>query len=342
MTIEFKIIPAYQAAEAAEAAELDASTTLGIEVTVPAVAAKCGLGNIDHHGEGCTSATPAACEQVFNKLFSWQYSSHGEERQRGSHLCSQLLRSIKTVISNTPDSDTLVAMCLIKIEAEQIYYHNLYDVEAIVHEISAIDRLGALSAVNSNNGSRYVDDPDIKAIIALSGSRTMSLEQQINEVVQILTVQEISEAASKAVEESDKLFAAAKAASKVTLLDNGIVLVESSHHAATRIGYEHGDVLICLNKKMKKDFKNPEAGTYRKFTVCKRDENVQAVINFDRLNELEEAVQVKMLEYETDGEIVKEEQEVAATWGGRSTVGGSPQGVDSTLTVEQVFSCIKL
>lgn len=70
---------------------------------------------------------------------------------------------------------------------------------------------------------------------------------------------------------------------------------------------------------MKKDFKNPEAGTYRKFTVCKRDENVQAVIDFDQLNELEKA---------------------EGTWGGRSTVGGSPQGVDSTLTVEQVAGCI--
>lgn len=313
--INFQIIPAYQAKSAES---LDAATTLGIEVTVPTIAAKCGLGNIDHHGEGCTHATPAACEQILSNFFDWMFSPHGEERLRGQHLCKQIFNACTDVVGTMLDSDTLVSMCLIKIYEQDFYYHNLYDMYELVKMIGAVDRLGASSAKDAD-GNKYADDDLIKAIMAVSGSRSMTIEQKMDEVIKILTRQEVSTAAQKAVEASDRLFNDAKEASKVTILDRGIVFVESTKNSATRIGYEHGDILICLNEKMLKDFKNPDAGTYRKYTVCKRNENVQAVIDYNRLNELEQA----------DG-----------TWAGRSIIGGSPQGVDSTLAVEQVLRCI--
>ena len=72
------------------------------------------------------------------------------------------------------------------------------------------------SSARDQDENKYAEHSLIKAIMAVAGSRDMSLDQQIDEVVQILTVQEVSSAAKKAVEESDKLFNEAKIASKIT------------------------------------------------------------------------------------------------------------------------------
>jgi|GEM_PF-6873205 len=37
---------------------------LGIEVTIPALAVRCTLGNLDHHRPGDTHETPSACERA--------------------------------------------------------------------------------------------------------------------------------------------------------------------------------------------------------------------------------------------------------------------------------------
>lgn len=349
--IKFKIIPPYHAA--AQAANFDAATTLGIEVTMPALAAKCELGNIDHHGEGCTSATPSACEQTFEEFLEF-YCYTGENPEathRKYKQKEQWFNITKTVIGNVADADTLVSMAIIKI-AENLSAYTLFQgkseresllrgTEKIVSMVGAVDRLGPASAINID-GNKFAEHFCVKAIMAISGSRSISLEHQMEIIIDILLYQEITSTAKKAVLESDRLFKEAKKASKVTVLDNGIVLVESSHHAASRIGYEHGDVLVCLNEKMLKNFKDPSAGTYRKFTVCLRDENIQAAINFDHLNILEGATVTNVSSSIEDGEEVTRETEEKATWGGRSTVGGSPQGVDSTLTISQVASCIDI
>ena len=45
-------------------AVFELGSVLGIEVTIPALAGRCDMGNIDHHGEGDTSETPSAIEQA--------------------------------------------------------------------------------------------------------------------------------------------------------------------------------------------------------------------------------------------------------------------------------------
>ena len=71
-------------------ASIDSKNTLGVEVTMPSLAAKCGLGNIDHHRSGDTSDTPSACEQAL----TWPYLD-----------CD--------VIGILADADTLTAMAVL-------------------------------------------------------------------------------------------------------------------------------------------------------------------------------------------------------------------------------------
>ena len=89
------------------------------------------------------------------------------------------------------------------------------------------------------------------------------------------------------------------------------------------MGYEYADVVVARNSLMPLDRANPAAGTFVKYTVCKRDSNAPYVIDYQALNELEGT------SVEKDG------------WGGRPTIGGSPQGRSSNLTFEQVASCIR-
>lgn len=207
-SLNFQIIPAYQAATKAKS--LDAATTLGIEVTIPSVAEKCGLGNIDHHGNGCTSNTYSACEQVYIHLCDWKYAEtffgFGAHPEQGGlkNLCKSILEDCQTVVGNILDADTLTAMGVIKIATEPGKHSVNHEyLSNLVYMIGLIDRLGASSA-REVDGSKYAEHSLVEAIIAIAESRTMNLNQQIHEVVQILTIQEVSSAAKNAVEESGK------------------------------------------------------------------------------------------------------------------------------------------
>ena len=310
--MKFEIIPPFKAVELA--ANLDPNKTLGIEVTVPAVAAKCGLGNIDHHRPGDTSATPSACEQA---------------------MTAQVPPVDAVVVGVLGDADTLSAMAVLKIRAEigQERYADavaagenvLWDTAPKLDEFpqmaGLVERIGLIDRFGPNACGEFMQDPAVKAIRAVAGRRDLSTEDQVRLIAEVVRDSDLAlennPKLQDYVQQANAAYEQAKAASKVQPLGNGVVFVESKHQMATQIGYEKGDVVIALNPEMPKDFKNPEAGTYRKFTVCKRDDHVPIKINFDKLNQLESG------------------------WGGRPTIGGSPQGEDSKLTVDQVASCLE-
>jgi hypothetical protein len=181
----------------------------------------------------------------------------------------------------------------------------------IVKAIGRIDRFGS-SACKDEMAMAGVEE--IRAVCA---SRSMTTEQQVMMVYRILRndVQAVSDC-HELVMESRAAWAKAMSASNVTM-HGAVAVVESSHMMATQVGYSHADVVVAVNPTMLKDFKDPSKGTYLKYTVCKRDDHVPYLIDFQALNALENG------------------------WGGRPTIGGSPQGTDSCLTLEQVLSCIK-
>ena len=297
--MKFSIIPAYSINENL-LTSIDVNKTLGIEVTIPSLAAKCGLGNIDHHREEDTSDTPSACEQALQ----WPYVD-----------CH--------VVGVLADSDTLTAMAVLwakvfSVESDACFYSQNgfypdfsgYEVDKdLVNKIGLIDRKGLVS------NSHYLLDNRVRYIRAIAAQKDMDLSDQVYSIMLVLCGKKLNDEDLKLIEAEELKFIEAEKASKVKMVGD-IVIVESHHSMATQIGYKYGDILICINNTFPKDFKDTTKGTYRKITLCKRDDHVPYNINFSKLNELENG------------------------WGGRPTIGGSPQGIDSILTIDQILDCI--
>lgn len=122
------------------------------------------------------------------------------------------------------------------------------------------------------------------------------------------------------VRQRDAEFEVAKAASEVRLAADGrIAVVVSTHRFATNLGYEMAAVVVACNPEMAMDFKDPSKGTYKKFTVCRFDDHVSA--DFD--------------------DALRELQAVESGWGGRGDIFGSPQGVSSRFTIDEVVAVVE-
>jgi hypothetical protein len=93
-----------------------------------------------------------------------------------------------------------------------------------------------------------------------------------------------------------------------------IAVVESTHRAATMVGYSLAPVVVALNSTFRQGSGDP----YRKFTICAFEAKFAKIKN--ALTEL---------------------ASLEAGWGGSPTIGGSPQGISSTLTIDQVVEVVE-
>jgi len=93
-----------------------------------------------------------------------------------------------------------------------------------------------------------------------------------------------------------------------------IAVVESAHRAATSVGYSLAPVVVALNPT----FKQGPGDAYKKFTIC--------------------AFEAKFADIKS---ALAELAMLEAGWGGSPTIGGSPQGVSSTLTIDQVVEVVE-
>lgn len=98
-----------------------------------------------------------------------------------------------------------------------------------------------------------------------------------------------------------------------TRSDNRIAVVESTHRAATSVGYSLAPVVVALNPSFKQGPSEP----YKKFTIC--------------------AFEAKFADIKS---ALAELATLEAGWGGSPTIGGSPQGVSSALTIDQVVEVV--
>lgn len=93
-----------------------------------------------------------------------------------------------------------------------------------------------------------------------------------------------------------------------------LVKVVSTHRAATSVGYCLAPIVVALNPSFQLGAGEP----HRKFTIC------QFVLGY---------IDLKKILAELSG--------LEAGWGGSPTIGGSPQGVSSALTIDEVASVVE-
>lgn len=99
-----------------------------------------------------------------------------------------------------------------------------------------------------------------------------------------------------------------------TRSDGRIAVVESAHRAATSVGYSLAPVVVALNP----NFRQGPSEPYKKFTIC------QFAGGFANIKSA-----------------LAELATLEAGWGGSPTIGGSPQGVSSALTIDQVVAVVE-
>lgn len=97
------------------------------------------------------------------------------------------------------------------------------------------------------------------------------------------------------------------------MMETLVSIVEGTHRAATSVGYSFAPVVVAMNPAFKQGSGEP----YRKFTVC----------TFEA-------------KYADIKSALAELATLEVGWGGSPTIGGSPQGVSSTLTIDQVVKVV--
>lgn len=261
------------------------SPILGLEVTLPQYAARCDLGNLDHHGPEDTELSPSACEQAIDFPLP----------PEGAKL-----------ITVRCDADSVTAMAVFAARFDGLSI----DLD-LVRKVGEMDRLGPRS------GKR---DDRVVAIARKAADFKVSLADRVAWVVSVLEGTHDPDEVRDLVAAREKEFDAARAASQVRLeADGRIAVVVSSHRFATPLGYELAPVVVAQNPVMPVDFRDPSKGTHVKYTVCRYDSHVKCDVAgaLAELGKLEPG------------------------WGGRGDIGGSPQGISSRLSLDEVVEVIK-
>lgn len=206
-----------------------------------------------------------------------------------------------------PDTDSITAMA-------QAWAAIEYGAggEGFLGEVDRFDRLGPSAGPFS---------PTLRAIARKAGDHRIPLEDRVRWVADLIAggSSQQKEEISRLAEEADRELEVARGVSQVSIHANGrIAAVVSTHRFATQLGYENARVVIAMNPEMPADPKDLSKGTYRKFTVCRYDSHVAVDLP---------AALVEL-------------QALESGWGGRGDIFGSPQGVSSTLILDQVIEVV--
>jgi hypothetical protein len=233
-----------------------------------------------------------------------------------------------------PDADALGAIAVLNITAER------WDKGEEGYPPEMIDRIDLIAKFDKFAMGPWVPQPlesrelsedqkIFKSISACCLDFKASLEDRIARVEKWLVSGDFSGFESyqgKVISELDQAISESKVQE-----NDGVAIVESRNIGATSIGYAVAPIVIIRNDAFRFQGGEPHV----KYTICQWREGY---INFDalkvKLNSIEEAKAVIR-------NLVGDLEEVRAYWGGSKTILGSPQGVSSTLTLEQVEQAVR-
>lgn len=327
---------------------------LGIEVTVTALAARCTLGNIDPQHSGSDSSQ-AACDV----LLAWTpVGRKNENLDKAQNFVNDHMASIgPDVVLATirPDLDSVASMAIFK-----LYNYGdpscpmggtfRPDVCDRVARISSADRFSAGPwrptglPTRENpwpNTGGTTATPELAALSAMCADHAETIERRVEMMahwlltgtipgprlygdgptgvktdeddgypVYAVQVEDERQALIDALENGDI---------KRTLISNGspatFAVVVSTHRAALQVGYSLAPVVVAYNPAFRIGGGEPHA----KFTIC-RHEAGKYVSDWDGLKSHLQALE--------------------PGWGGSDTIIGSPQGVSSTLTLQNVVDVV--
>ena len=290
------------------AAQIEAGVT-GIElVPGPGIDLSKVSVNLDHHGQGCTAESPAACDQA---------------------LTVDMTELPRKCLYSRLDMDSLVAGAILELRASAaLGVIDIRDIdEDIVRAVSALDRKGPAGLTDEEREHL----PEASFLGRVAFDRDLSFDQKIRIAMGFLLVQDADAAAAKAddIEEANSLrqkeLEQARKELQTEVRSSGLVVVRGNSRFASNLIYESGDIGVAFNDAFPVDFRDPSKGTCRKATIMKRDSNVP--LDMTRVAAL----------------LNEEEQRLGGSgkWGGRGEILGSPMGQDYLVPDDKVIAAVE-
>lgn len=272
---------------------------LGIEVTVPALAARCTLGNIDPQhtgGDVGQAAIEAACTCPFP-------------------ADEAVLATVRA------DLDSVGAMAVLALRRE------IGDAVATSYRIKQIadfDKSAtgpwqpATLPASANAWPRWENglERGLGALSAMVFDHKLPFSERVAIMKEwLMTGPDAIPVRYAEQSDADRadLIRALESNEIHREVRDGIAVVETGHKAATTVGYSLAPVMVALNP----EFRFGGGEPHRKFTIC-----AWSAQHADIKSAL-----VELAEFEPG-------------WGGSPTIGGSPQGVSSALTIDQVVGVV--
>lgn len=282
---------------------------LGIEVTIPALAARCTLGNIDpQHTEGgglIGNRLPgAAAIEVAISIFG-----------------AALVPEGATLATVRADCDSIGAMALLDLRAEgEPFPYELAERIRLVVESDRFARGGWPGPkplpTKENPWPESKHGQPLAAIAAAVSDFKVPIEDRVAAMEKwLLTGEEPEEYRKRAEAERLEMIEALETGwIKVEAAADGrIAVVESTHRAGTSVGYSLAPVVVALNPQFR--FQGGEP--HRKFTIAQFEAG-----------------------YMDLWKAAEELSGLESGWGGSPTILGSPQGMSSQLTLGEVVGVV--
>jgi len=273
----------------------------GIEVTVPALAERC-VANLDPQHTG-GDANRAAIEEA---------------------LTAELPPAGIVLATIRADLDSVGAMAIFSLRLRGENLEPAKERICLVAESDKFARGGwpgrRALPTRDNPWPEQVSAESSRPLAAIAAAVSdfrVPLEERVALMERwLLTGEEPAEYREKVERERAEMISALESGViKVREAAGGrIAVVESIHRAATSVGYCIAPVVVALNP----EFRFQGGEPIRKFTVCQFEAGyVDLKSVFAELSELEPG------------------------WGGSPTIGGSPQGVNSRLAINQVVEVVE-
>lgn len=303
-------------AKASNDAIFNSGPVLGIEVTIPALAQRCSLGNIDHHDEYDyqASAIDLAC--------NWPIAGFPE------------LPENFTIAILKPDCDSIGAAAVIshRFDSEPNPDHSICGLdEEKIRIISETDRfqkgeiwhpqtLPTRENPWPNTGS-LESSRELAPVHAMCCDHAIPLLIRVGWMLNWLRGGDLFCApgtipyADRVEKERQNLISALESGQIKYRLDlGGITVITTTHRAATMVGYCLAPVVIAINPEFR--FR-PDMEPVRKVTICAWSNR-----------------------YADIPACLKELNMIEPGWGGAGNIGGSPQGISCTVETQKIIDIV--
>ena len=278
---------------------------LGIEMTEPAIARLCGLGNIDpQHGPDSTPDSPAAIEACLDEPLP----------PEGARL-----------LTIRPDLDSIGAMAVFLLRARGIEPSAILDIRKRISRIADVDRFAQGPWPGRRGLPHSVEeiledgiDPDLAAMTVCVFERELQMAVKVERIADWLETGKVPGIYQRrATRPAEQLFQSMIEGktdfSTHHYHGHAIASVVSTGLLALRQAYRLAPVVVALNP----EFKFPSGKRGKKFTIARWDET-----------HAELDIVAKHIARLEDG------------WGGQPGIKGSPQAHPSELEIEQVIECL--